>query len=429
MHKPRKHWTVEEIEAEASKYQTAKEWKLASKLSYSAALKRKITKQIRLKYFKSGNAVWTRESVEIEALKYATPGEWRKKSPSSYSKAVEEGFLSEITKKLNYVYRDHSLHSVIETALQHSSIKEWRKNYPKEYDWAARHSKLEQVTRHMTKSYNVSDQEKQLLEFIKQYYPNTHKLKHKKYEIDIFIPELNLGIEYNGLYYHSTRYKSRSYHKHKSEYFSRLGINLIHIWEHEWRNRKNQVLNFIKPKLKLCQAIGARKCEFKSIDWPIAKAFCEDNHIQGAPQHSVLSIGAFHNNELLGLATFSKHHRNSKDIVLSRLCFKDGWVVPGALSKISSMAVRYFKHDIYTWVHKTLSDGKSYEKAGWSYVSELAPDYFYITKNGSKIVPKQARQKRVVNTPESMTELQHATEDELIRVYDCGKIKLKYTVY
>jgi group I intron endonuclease len=199
------------------------------------------------------------------------------------------------------------------------------------------------------------------------------------------------------------------------------------IWKHEWLNRRKQVLNFLKPKLGLSTTIGARKCEFRPVDWTTARDFCEANHIQGAPQHSKLSLGAFYNNELVGLATFSSHHRNSNEIVLSRLCFKDDISVAGALSKFSKIATKHFNTAIYTWVHKTLSDGQSYVKAGWEVVNVLAPDYFYVSSQDGSVVSKQSRQKRLVNTPAGMTELEHATKDGFKRVYDCGKIKLVYS--
>lgn len=60
-------------------------------------------------------------------------------------------------------------------------------------------------------------------------------------ELDIFIPSLNLGIEYNGLAYHSTydktgklpRYLKSDYHLNKYTLCKENNINLIHIFEHE----------------------------------------------------------------------------------------------------------------------------------------------------------------------------------------------------
>ena len=53
-------------------------------------------------------------------------------------------------------------------------------------------------------------------------------------EIDIYIPDLKIGIEYNGLYWHSIENGTDKYsHRNKSLACRKLGIRLIHIFEFE----------------------------------------------------------------------------------------------------------------------------------------------------------------------------------------------------
>ena len=86
---------------------------------------------------------------------------------------------------------------------------------------------------------NHSKMEDNLIDFIKQNYPQytikklrkTSSTKNKRYEIDIFIPELNIGFEYNGTYWHSTMQKSNDYHKEKQQFFKENGISLYFLWE------------------------------------------------------------------------------------------------------------------------------------------------------------------------------------------------------
>jgi len=61
-----------------------------------------------------------------------------------------------------------------------------------------------------------------------------HRYKIDNNEIDIYIPEYNIGIEFNGLYWHSEVYKEKNYHIDKTNYFKERGIRIIHIWEDEW---------------------------------------------------------------------------------------------------------------------------------------------------------------------------------------------------
>ena len=70
-------------------------------------------------------------------------------------------------------------------------------------------------------------------------------------EIDLYIPEFKLGLEFNGVYYHSIKFKDEFYHQNKSIKCYDKGINLIHIYENEWvdnqDNIKSYILSFFIP--------------------------------------------------------------------------------------------------------------------------------------------------------------------------------------
>lgn len=66
------------------------------------------------------------------------------------------------------------------------------------------------------------------------------------YEIDIYIPELKLAIEFNGDYWHSIHFKPKYYHITKTLLAKQKGINLIHIFDSEWQNNKEQVTEYLQ---------------------------------------------------------------------------------------------------------------------------------------------------------------------------------------
>ena len=68
-------------------------------------------------------------------------------------------------------------------------------------------------------------------------------------EIDIFLPELNLGFEFNGIFWHSTRFKSNRYHIDKLINLNKNGIKLIHLWEDIYDLDSNIIFNLIKDEL------------------------------------------------------------------------------------------------------------------------------------------------------------------------------------
>jgi len=54
-------------------------------------------------------------------------------------------------------------------------------------------------------------------------------------EIDIYLPELGLGIEYNGEYYHNLPGMPEKDGR-KKEYMKELGITYVPVWERYWTN-------------------------------------------------------------------------------------------------------------------------------------------------------------------------------------------------
>lgn len=274
----------------------------------------------------------------------------------------------------------------------------------------------------------ISKKELELLNWIKSYYPDARKMRKGGNEIDVFIPELNIGIEFNGLYWHSELNKPTNYHLDKTNYFKEHGIKLLHVFEHEWASKQQQIKSFLQSAInKNSNKIGARKCNFiwsnDKKDKKEVAEFLETYHIQGKVTCDYV-VKVNYKDQLVAVATFGKHHRNSVDWVLSRFCTKQDYTIQGGLTKISKIAYEKLQSSIISWAHYRLSDGNGYKKAGWIEENFLPPDYFYHQR--LKVVSKQSRQKKKVKTPEGMTEHEHALKDGLHRVYDCGKIRFRF---
>ena len=104
-----------------------------------------------------------------------------------------------------------------------------------------------------------SNIELQLLEWVKSLNKKVEggkwfKYDKKRYELDIFLSEYNLGIELDGLYWHSTKRKEKNYHLNKTNWFkNNFNIDVIHILDIEWLDEYNrkEIENIIKNKLNL----------------------------------------------------------------------------------------------------------------------------------------------------------------------------------
>ena len=85
----------------------------------------------------------------------------------------------------------------------------------------------------------ASHKEFEVVQYIKTIYSGIveqHKrgLLPNNLEIDIYLPEKKLGIEFNGTYWHSSLAGTpKNYHFNKSILAEKAGIKLVHIYEYE----------------------------------------------------------------------------------------------------------------------------------------------------------------------------------------------------
>lgn len=89
---------------------------------------------------------------------------------------------------------------------------------------------------------------------------NDRKILNGK-ELDVYIPEIKLAIEFNGDYWHSDVYKVSKYHLNKTLIAESKGIRLIHIWEHEWLSKQE----FIKTLITLYLENKVYQNEFQKL--------------------------------------------------------------------------------------------------------------------------------------------------------------------
>ena len=113
---------------------------------------------------------------------------------------------------------------------------------------------IEQYVSTYHNMHSSSNEENELYDFISSC-TNCKILKNKKsiisdsngyYELDIYIPELNLAFEFNGSYWHSSLYKDKFYHQNKTKLCYEKGIQLIHVYEYDWVKNKELIKNHIQ---------------------------------------------------------------------------------------------------------------------------------------------------------------------------------------
>jgi hypothetical protein len=273
--------------------------------------------------------------------------------------------------------------------------------------------------------------QKQIQDWIKQetgleFESNNRTILDGK-EIDLYNDALKVGIEYCGLYWHSERnIKNNNYHFDKYKACKDKGIHLITMYEDEWVQKQEQVKGVLLSILhKNSRKIYGRKCTTKMIDKTVGNAFYAKYHIQGKASLSVYFAGLYYGDELVGVMSFGRHHRDTTKYTLDRLCFKRDVSIAGGSDKLFKYLVRETgMTELISWSDSRWRTGKVYEKLGFIKDCEMDPDYSYVdnTKPSSRL-SKQSQKKGNTNCPKGLTEKEWCIQRGLYRIWDCGKIR------
>ena len=278
---------------------------------------------------------------------------------------------------------------------------------------------------------NSSLQEKELNKFINEIgfdtITNNRNILEGK-EIDIFIPDKNIGIEFDGLYWHNELNKDKNYHLDKTLKCNDIGVRLIHIFEDEWINKKDIWKSMLKNILSSKQnnVIYARKCEIKEINAKLCDNFLNENHLQGRC-NSKYKYGLFYNNELVSVMTFgyTRHFIGSMkhEYELLRFCNKLNTQVVGGASKLLKYFIKLHNpKNIVSYADRRWSNGNLYNKLGFKLYNTSKPNYYYVIGNERKNRFNFRKSILITkyNCPENLSEHEFCKSKKWWRIYDCG---------
>lgn len=238
------------------------------------------------------------------------------------------------------------------------------------------------------------------------------------FEIDVYLPDYKLGIELHGEYWHSERTHDKNYHLNKHNLAKNKGIELIQIFEHEWKNKKDIIFSMLKSRLNLNKKIYARKCELRILDKKESRLFFNENHIQGTSNHTN-ALGLYYNNILVSAISFGKSRYNKNyQTELLRFCNKKDINVVGGFSKLLKNSFKLFSiNTLITYSHIRLFKGDVYSNVGMKFLRKSPPGYFWT--KGSQILSRYKTQKHKL--PTNKSEVLYMKENGWFRVWDCGQ--------
>lgn len=263
-----------------------------------------------------------------------------------------------------------------------------------------------------------------------------------KMELDVYIPELKIGFEYNGIYWHSDKIiKDKNYHLKKKEYFKEKGIDVIFIDEYEWENKNDLVKSMISNKIGINKKIPARKTTFREISSSEEREFLNENHIQGFVISSC-RYGLYYNDELISVISFIKGRKNVGDlnsVELLRFASKKGYTIQGGFSKLMKNCIPLLskKYEdlgkIKTYADYSTSNANVYLKNGFKFLKMSKPShtYYHNKKKVNRYSYRKSELKKLF--PEYYDD--NLSEFEIIdkigsikRVWNCGNIVLEYNI-
>lgn len=250
-------------------------------------------------------------------------------------------------------------------------------------------------------------------------------------ELDIYVPDKKIGIECNGVYWHS-RYGS-NYHLNKFRLCQDRDIQLLTIWEDWIKTDPEKVSSIIKSKLGIYKKrIYARQCVIKNITPKDCAQFLNKNHLQNSTKTNVRK-GLFYEGQLVAVMTFSTPSHISgaqkqKDgWVLSRFCtLLNTQVLGGAAKLLKSFITEYQPDKIISFASNDISSGNLYKTLGFQEAAQTSA-YWYINIKNLK------RYHRSSFTKSRLKQLgfdTSKTEEEIMRntgkyykIYDSGHTK------
>lgn len=276
------------------------------------------------------------------------------------------------------------------------------------------------------KYYFRSAGEKELFDFVLSSFPNAipNYRKIEGVELDCFIPDISLAIEYNGVYWHSEKAgKPQNFHSDKYNLCKANGIRLITIFENEWIDKndlvKSKLLNIFGKSQE--RKIYARKTTICEVSTKDKNEFFNLYHIQESGPSSI-NFGLMSRGELVACIGFIRYNDY---YVLNRYASSCN-VVGGFTKLLTHFENKFAKPKIVTFADLRWSDGNLYHNSKFKLDSVLEPDYSWV-KDG-KVWHKfnwrhTSGLKKLQNYDPNKSEIENMHAHGFYRLWDCGKLR------
>lgn len=269
-------------------------------------------------------------------------------------------------------------------------------------------------------------------------------------EVDIYLPEHNLAVEYCGMYWHShgdrdDERKNKMRHAEKHRLCAEKGVRLLTIYETEWLERPQTVKRLLRNAIGRSRGkLMARKCELRKPTVQEARVFYEKYHPQGGTGTGD-HFGLYHNGKLVACMRFTfggndrGHGAKERQWTLSRYATR--LPVAGAASRLFKAFVKeHGPNEVKSFSDNRLFGGGMYEQLGFALEADVPADYqVWSLKAGlrpkshyqRRLIPARLQEHGVKNSfdpkhdPRTEAEITYTMGAR--RIFDCGKKRWLWT--
>jgi hypothetical protein len=260
---------------------------------------------------------------------------------------------------------------------------------------------------------------------------NTRKLIPSGKEIDLYLPDYNVAIEVNGIFWHHDKIQGidKWYHYNKYKECEAMGIQLITVFSSFLDKNKELIYNKILTKLgkNNVKKVHARKCEVVSLPIKDTKDILNKHHMQGYCA-SQIALGLKHDGDIVACMTFSK----SRDGIGAKgvegqyelVRYVTSCQVNGGASKLlNRFILDNNPAKITSYSDNCWGKGDMYCKLGFVIEKESTPNFWYLNPKTKELNHRYnyAKFKLVERGEDSnKTARQIMEERGFLRIWDCG---------
>ena len=238
--------------------------------------------------------------------------------------------------------------------------------------------------------YSVSVFEYEVRQYITSVYPGPVEYNRRNLitpkELDIYMPNLGLAIECNGVYRHTTTTggKTREYHINKTLACRKMGIDLLHITDYDWDMRGSAIRNMLRYRLRTSKRIDLNECSISTtIEHQKIYDFLDLYDLEGQNDYTY-AVALLYQDNIIAVMTAYDSYKG--EITLSRYTIDSAYHVTGASHILFRQLMMVSNaSEAVAYTNNAYTDAGVYVKIGFRLAHTTAPEpYLY---NGTTLTP------------------------------------------